>query len=73
MEKIRIRDGKKSDPGSGKTSRIRNTDTLFTCKVVGLDPVGSEPFCHKISGTIILVRKDVEACGVNTKPNPVES
>jgi hypothetical protein len=29
MEKIRIRDGKKSDPGSGKTSRIRNTAKLM--------------------------------------------
>jgi hypothetical protein len=44
MDKIRIRDEKKSDPGSGNTSRIRNTDTLFTCNVVDLDPVGSEHF-----------------------------
>jgi hypothetical protein len=40
MENIRIRDGKKSDPGSGiyRTSRIRNTDFtpggLLICYVV---------------------------------------
>jgi hypothetical protein len=41
---MRIQDRKKSDPGYGKTSRIRNIDTLFTCNVVGLDPIGSEHF-----------------------------
>jgi hypothetical protein len=30
MEKIRFRDGKKSDPGSRKTSRIRNTGKFKT-------------------------------------------
>ena len=29
IEKIWIRDGKKSDPESGKTSRIRNTVVIF--------------------------------------------
>ena len=31
IEKIWIRDGKKSDPESGKTSRIRNTVVIFFC------------------------------------------
>jgi hypothetical protein len=69
-EKIRTRDGKKSDPGSGKTSRIRNTNTLFTCNVVGLDSVGSETLRHKNLRRFNICPKGRESSDI---PSPIRS